>query len=1094
MNKKTKEIINYPKSSMTEKKMDDIGKEIRFSELETTRQIAILDYIKNHGIDLKIFGQRWYDILSDKFYVIEYKLIDKSLRVGKEEKIFESFNEFFDYVRGDIYDNSCFYGYKFSNSEIKKNRIDIRKINRDSFTHETIDSYSFDKIQSDKAKNAAVNVNRMKEMLDYIKKCDPVSTLDDLEKEQQDFVGKFNFYNSINVFFSFILRRDKEIVKKSAIEFACKHDIFNGISFGTILFTYGRDSALKMIDNYVGECSCSTRRKRIKDFKDILTKYDSGTLRMRKRFGFDFDSQLYFVFFLDFDTMNSNLNQYNFFENFDEFISFVDGDLCGANLLEAPVSKEEISKYKTDGETKFPLSKEYRSYEIKKEFINGKFVVSQKWIDANDIVILESEKNFDKFFDFVHFLNGDLSNANLLLCDGIENIKSLLGLKFDGIIVRSNIAEKLGLQLNLLPDNMFKTKSFKSVEKNELDTVKNLLMERSEDYDYTDKISYITDIHLLYRLRENKCRTAEDIDYVISKIAKTIDEQSTSINLIGGDTSGDFDIFQKFVINLSTCNGKNDFFFTLGNHELWAFPQFSLKTIIEKYRAVLEEKGHGKMHLVQNNLFYMENGWEWNEVTEEELSKMSLDKLRDKMRSAKLIIFGGIGFAGMSDEFNADNGIYMGVLDREGEAKWSTIFLNLYEKVTNVLKDKNLIILTHMPMKDWGGENIHAKRGIVYVNGHTHRNFFYDDGKKRIYADNQVGYRGRRFSLKQLSINIGFDWFANYKNGIYEITKNDYLEFYHGIGKIITFNREYEKIYMIKRERAYMFLMKKNNGNMFILNGGSIKKIGNNTPKYFYENLPKYSESVRLFLSKYEMLQKDVSSEIKRIGGDGRIHGCIVDINLYNHLYINPLNHSIIPYYADSMVRKYVYNDIQSLLKNRCPELLNNYEKSVARQSCGETLIISNNIKCVTDTDMYRISRIISGLQYTTEYNVTRLWNDSIAASSSEENGKLIVSSIIYPETMPKIEITPKVIRKPKSKIARPIVNNKDNINIRDDKYKRKIDAETNGKIICLIYRGSTKKADYKCNVCGYQWSTRPDHFKDNQNYQCPKCKALKGK
>ena len=133
------------------------------------------------------------------------------------------------------------------------------------------------------------------------------------------------------------------------------------------------------------------------------------------------------------------------------------------------------------------------------------------------------------------------------------------------------------------------------------------------------------------------------------------------------------------------------------------------------------------MHLIQNNIFYADG--EWKEITEEELSRISLDDLRAKMRSARVIIFGGVGFAGMNNEFNADNGIYMDVLDREEEYAESAKFLALYEKVTSALKGKNLIVFTHMPMRDWGGEDMHAKEGVVYVNGHSHRNFFFDDGK-----------------------------------------------------------------------------------------------------------------------------------------------------------------------------------------------------------------------------------------------------------------------------------------------------------------------------------------------------------------------------
>lgn len=42
----------------------------------------------------------------------------------------------------------------------------------------------------------------------------------------------------------------------------------------------------------------------------------------------------------------------------------------------------------------------------------------------------------------------------------------------------------------------------------------------------------------------------------------------------------------------------------------------------------------------------------------------------------------------------------MNVLNRAHEKKESSKFLNLYEEVTSSLANRNLIILSHMPMED----------------------------------------------------------------------------------------------------------------------------------------------------------------------------------------------------------------------------------------------------------------------------------------------------------------------------------------------------------------------------------------------------------
>lgn len=790
-------IFNYSKLSLSQVIRRKTRRKASFLELKSSEQIGVLEYIKNHSIPLRVFGYKWYDVLSKKFFAIEYIPVEGTrFSIDKEKREFDSFRDFFNYVQGDVYLNACFYGYDFSDEEINEFSIDLQSINFDSFFNETIDEYTFESIRCLKNENILVD-----------------------------------------------------------------------------------------------------------------------------------------------------------------------------------------------------------SYEIIKQYNNKKFTVVQRWLDSEGVPIVEKKHDFEYFFDFTHFLNNDLSNADLLLCDGVENINKIHGIKFEGIKVRSVVAEKLGLPLKSIPKDRFEIKNFELTDKHEIETRENFLAKRSEDED-VDRVSYITDIHLLHRFIAYKCKTFDDTNYVIKTIAKTLAEQATSVNLIGGDTSSDFDIFKNFISNLTYYHRRGDFFFTLGNHELWGLKGKSLTAIVYKYREVLEEYGQRRMHLVHNNIFFKD--YEWKEITEAELTRISLDDLRATMRSASVVIFGGIGFAGTNDKFNANNGIYMDVLNREEEIKESRKFFSLYEKVTAALEGKNLIVFSHMPMMDWGGKNIHAKKGIIYVSGHDHKNYFYDDGQQRIFADNQVGYRGNSLSFKQIPISFNFDWFADYKDGIYEITRSDYKQFYRGIREGLTFNRQFKKLFVIKHKKAYMFLMQNTKGTMFILNGGAIKSVGNHPLEYFYENLSKYSNSVNLYLSKYNEFQKKVSNVIKQIGGAGRIHGCIVDIDFFNHLYINPLDKSITPYFAYSMVDKYVYDNLQSLLKFEGPELFSSYEKLIGQQGNEDAIVIysknlpiTKNTTPVYSTEMYRVSRIIKGLQFTTKYNIVRLWNDALVTDSSEENGKLIVSEII---------------------------------------------------------------------------------------------------
>lgn len=715
------------------------------------------------------------------------------------------------------------------------------------------------------------------------------------------------------------------------------------------------------------------------------------------------------------------------FDNFTNFYTFLKGDIYEVSCFFGyNFSNDEINKYSLDlnkinfdsfiletiddysfdklnEDDKIPLGRNYSRYIIEKNYYEGVFYVKQTWLDSKGQVIKSDNHDFDMFCDFVHFLKNDISNADLIMCVGIENISTLDNLNINDIKVRSIAAIALNLPLNRITRKKIELKEFNESLNFELETKSVFELQKKEYDDNYNNISYISDIHLMHRFEAYHCQTFEDVNYVIRLFSKKLSEQATSINLITGDISSDFKAFYYFFGNLALMSFfRIQYFLTLGNHELWdpKFSKMTLDEIISEYREKLTKIGNENLHLVHNNLFYLDDEHVWNEVSTDALMSVTPCDLRKKMRGAKLIIFGGIGFAGKNSNFNANSGIYLNVLNREEEINESNNFFQLYEKVTESLKGMNLIVMTHMPLKDWAGHEKY-KDGIIYVSGHNHRNYYNDDGKIRIYADNQLGYKGKNINFKSFSVELGYNWFNDYKDGIYEISREDYIKFYRGINENVTFNRDFVNLYMIKSKKTYMFLLKTNKGPLKILNGGSIKNVCKQDLNYFYDNLLKYSKSVSMFLSKYDSFQKKVSKEIKLIGGSGTIHGCIVDIDYNNHLYINPLDGKITAYYAKSMTEKYVYNSLTSLLKYKCPNLYLNFEKLLVDNNSNSLVIYNQNLPIskewtfVPETYMYKTSRIIKGLQFTTEYNIVRIWNDNFVQEPSVENGRLIVSSII---------------------------------------------------------------------------------------------------
>ena len=977
---------------------------LEFCDLDYNQKLSILEYIYEHKINLRVFKEKYYDILTTKFYAVEYKYNEDLKNFKVESIIFDTFHELYNYIVGDIYENTCFYGYKFTANEIKTYNLDLKKINIKALISKSIEEFSFDNILNLKKKESeekSKEIERLKNWFDS-----NFAEISNLNSKKEIFYSLFGakLQLSDGMFFSRTFT-NKHYDKDYITDYFAAYDFTYEFNIDNLLIIFGIDITNIIIDKI--ETYGFVSESKIRNYRNRVDIFQNGNLQFCRKKYFDTYKYSYIVEDCYENNTVRTYKNLNYFFSFDEFVDYLHGDLCGANLENAPIRKEMVLDYKIDNLTKLPLSTHYDTYRINKFYNGEKYIVQQSWYFNGDL-ILNDEHVFEHFFDFVFFLDGDLSNADLIMCNGLENIVGI-NLKLEGLRAKSIAIKTLKLPFNKYSLNQNNIENFDIPSKYEIESQNAFDLQKVEDYDYEDKVAYISDIHLLHRVMANKCETEEDVVYTLRSISSNIVKNSENINLIVGDTTSDLSLFNDFIKELSKYNldlnykifshRYNHYFFTLGNHELWPFENLSINEISNKYKKILSEFDHEHLHLVQNNLFYLDE--HWNEISENDLQELSNFELRQITRSAKLLIFGGIGFSGKNLKFNADNGIYRKSITREQEIEETNKFKRLYDKVINTFKDKNLIILSHMPIDDWNENRILADHA-VYVNGHNHRNYYFDDGCTRIISDNQIGYNGKNVNLKKFGINTNYDWFSDYKDGQYEITKDDYINFYHGLKTYVQLNRQFSNLYMIKKSNTYMFFMKNLKGKLLILNGGQIKSVGEHNLDYFYQNLEIYSISIKLFLSKYNELQSKVSQEIKKIGGSGMIHGAIIDIDFYNHIYLNPLDGSIITYYALSMTEKYVYKNLQSLLNYNCPSLYSNYQQMVKNNtnelvvlnSYTNTLIVKDT-EFVEDTSIYKYSRILKGLQYTTSNSIVRIWNDGFVSLASEENGKIIVTNLL---------------------------------------------------------------------------------------------------
>lgn len=932
---------------------------IDFQKIQQERKNGIREYI-NKG----------FDIINNRFFVKESVIKDERyLTTKKISTFFDSFDEFYKYVDGEIYDNACYYQYNFSSEIISKYKINLKKINFISLIDYTINEHELEDMKQhfkDEYEHAELAKNNNKKWLDRFLKCRNYSEFTSvLKKFKKSTYFSYDFEDVI--IYQLIEKKPKTAFSIMSTAINKSESI---LSLKELCLYYPPDYVLSKNSFEINYGSTTTKQRHKKRFENFISNLKNNNYTISVESGFDEKINYYYVKNnYDFFEEHYFLEKTLYFDTLAEFKQYLNNDLSNCNLLRAHIEKKDIENCVMNDKTILPYELSTINYSLKKyynyynKYDDEFYVVSQKWYDQNNNVINENNKMFSYFFDFAYYLKNDLSNSELLI-DGLLNLNNYVDFNFENAHLTSSVMDKFGISYKNIEINN-QLISFDETISNEKETDivlyekrENLLTADIEDRWLYRNISYISDIHLLHRLKD--CKSETDIDFEIKKIVNEIYSECSGILLIGGDVSSSYYLYEKFIKELSNYNGLT-VIFVLGNHELWEFSSMSLNNIVKKYRELITSHG---MYLIQNSLIYFEN-YDIREITEKEINENTVDELRKKLNQSRLVVFGGIGFSGYNNRFNADVGLYRSTINRKQEISETFKFEKLYNKMIDVASDKNTIILTHMSKSNWSSTKEYINN-FVYVSGHDHRNYYFDDGSYRIYADNQLGYNYKHAFTKSFYIEYDYDYFSDYKDGIHEITKDDYISFHRGKNIMMDYNRE-GKIYMLKKGQYYCFLKPNENGGLCILNGGSLKKLENKNINYYYNNMDKQILIYKKPLDKYTEYQTKIANAVRDIGGDGTIHGSIVDIDFYNHIYVNPFDLSLTAYYAENIITKLVYENIPSLLKTRCPLLYENYEKKL---SIGTNVLVPKDDNSIAlkpqfyfDTDIYKASREIKKMQ-----------------------------------------------------------------------------------------------------------------------------------
>ena len=595
----------------------------------------------------------------------------------------------------------------------------------------------------------------------------------------------------------------------------------------------------------------------------------------------------------------------------------------------------------------------------------------------------------------------------------VEYLKEKIRCEEDAISVLASTEryildrDKIGSLLTFSQDN-----SLKNVKNGNI-SVHDLVKDDDSEYVY-----YISDIHIEYqifeealnRLKNKKIDISLLIDFkrivcdiLIEKVEELINGKQ-GLLLIGGDVSDSIELAEMFYKMLSH-RWRGKIVSILGNHELWDGRSINkdekhsrkVEEVIDDYKKICVNLCNVK--ILENELLIKYKGEKECVISEKDILECQDEELREIVNDSTLVILGGIGYTGLNDFYNAEAGVYsQTITTREEDRERAGMFYDIHEKLKRCAFDKQIIVLTHTPVNDWC-KGI-CNKNWIYVNGHTHKNMMSKAKEKAvILADNQVGYIPRKWDLKAFRIRkLWYDPFEMYADGVYVISSDEYKDFNRGRG-IKSNGCNYDgKLYALKRQGLYMFILETNK-SLCLMAGGVRKKLEGHDVRYYYDNMLDYKQCVLDVVAPYRNIMEQISGEIRKFGGVGTIHGCIIDISWFSHVYINPYDGKISVYWAINKMEREVYPSIKSLIDNREPQFKRDFRIEYDKHSLPiiETKIVKKNSKIksaiipkwVYGTEIYEPSRIMKSVQYVWEQNVIRIWNDSVLERATNKSKKI---------------------------------------------------------------------------------------------------------
>ena len=669
---------------------------------------------------------------------------------------------------------------------------------------------------------------------------------------------------------------------------------------------------------------------------------------------------------------------------------YVDGLICelavsnnGLNLRNVP------SKYKTRGLCEIAIKQNGDALEyVPKKYSSKRLcaLAAQSKEVVHDRTELSSDSSsMQSFLDDLNIYDLKILK-NAAYSEGIT-----LEEYYEKYYANDEYSKEPNYRVLLKAPSQLPLQSFNDIQSNDLvnNEEKDVIHDLIQLDCQVQRFYYISDLHLEHQLNligKDIDEVEKIIDKKVKELVSTTNNDFSDILLVAGDVADSIALTTLFYksLNMHFCG---QIVSVLGNHELWDDSIKETNDLIQEYSGIIEEYAYQ----LENEILICYKNNQWQKIGEKVLLNADENELADICEKSSIIILGGLGFSGQNPIYNANLGLYGTRVSMSDDRILTDRFRLIYEKMIKVAGNLAVIVLTHTPIENW--TKMPCNPNWIYVNGHTHHNYIVLDENRKIMADNQIGYIPRQWGLKGFVTNKKtYDPFEHYKDGIYRIDNEDYKNFNQCKDIIMEDFKQTGQVFMLKRDDNYLFLLEKTTQklkgrSLYILNGGALKKLDNPNINYYYDNLTEYCVRIEKAVKPYYDVLKELSKEIVTLGGSGTIHGCIVDIDFFNHIYLNPFDGKITPYFAYSIDERIVFDDFNTLLKSSPmpPNLTDGIQKADRENKDSLTLLKGNTCsinkarvpQIVLGQAMYKPSRFLRSIQYLYDQNVVRVWDDS---------------------------------------------------------------------------------------------------------------------